>query len=266
MLREIFRVVGVSSLLVAAPLSVAGAADMNMPLKAPLASPPPAYAWTGCYVDGGGGYGMYTQTSHSEFSDTLLPLGAQVTNGGEGWLGRFGGGCDYQFAVGGLGNFVIGAFGDYDFMDLQGTFSDPSGPVQGPEKETGAWYAGGRLGYLVTPSLLVYSDGGYTQTRFDQLDLSGPLAAAPPTGLDVPAHTYNGWFLGSGTEYALNMSWIPIRGLFWRTEYRFASYSAADVPVVLTTTGAPIGVSEHMQKDVQTITSSLVWRFNWFGR
>ena len=32
-----------------------------------------------------------------------------------------------------------------------------------------------------------------------------------------------GWFLGGGTEYALNMDWIPIHGLFWRTEYRYAS-------------------------------------------
>jgi outer membrane immunogenic protein len=262
MLRQFLGIVSIS-LLVAAPLSVARAADM--PLKAPPPPLPPVASWTGCYFDGGFGYGMYTQTSHSETSPGLVAIGAQVTNGGEGWLGRFGGGCDYQLPIGGLGTFVIGAFGDYDFMDLHGTFSDPSGPVQGPEKERGAWYAGGRIGYLVTPALLTYFDAGYTQTRFDQLDFFGAAAGAPSTGLDVLAHTYNGWFLGGGTEYALNMSWIPIHGLFWRNEYRFASYDAADVPIVVTATGAPFGVAEHMQKDVQTITSSLIWRFNWIG-
>lgn len=253
------------SLIAAAAVGVltgssALAADMGMPLKAP---PPPVPTWTGCYVDGGVGYGMYTQTSHSETFPGLVPIGAQVTNGGEGWLGRLGGGCDYQFGVGNLGNFVIGAFADYDFMNLGGTFGDPSGPVQGAEKETGAWYAGGRIGYLVTPSLLTYFDGGYTQTRFDQVGLFSSFAASTFTGLDIAAQSYQGWFLGGGTEYALNMPWIPIRGLFWRTEYRYASYAAADVPIVIAATGATFGVAEHMQKDVQTVTTSLVWRFNW---
>jgi outer membrane immunogenic protein len=38
----------------------------DMPVKAPYykAPPPPAYSWTGCYIDGGGGYGMYNQDSH----------------------------------------------------------------------------------------------------------------------------------------------------------------------------------------------------------
>ncbi len=239
------------------------AADMGIPLKAPL---PPAPTWTGCYVDAGGGYGMYNQDSHSETSPGLVPIGTTVTNGGRGWLGRLGGGCDYQFGVAALGNFVIGAFGDYDFMDLQGTFGDPSGPVTGSEKETGAWYVGGRVGYLVTPSLLTYVDGGYTATRFDQVNFLSAFAPPVATGLSLSANTYSGWFLGGGTEYALNMSWVPVRGLFWRTEYRYASYTAADVPIIDTATGAPFGVAEHMLKTNQTITSGLVWRFNWLGR
>jgi hypothetical protein len=54
---------------------------------------------------------------------------------------------DYQFAS----RFVIGAFGDYDFMDLHGTFQDPLLGDLRKEKETGSWSAGGRDGYLVTP-------------------------------------------------------------------------------------------------------------------
>jgi outer membrane immunogenic protein len=241
------------------------AADLGMPVKAPYAPPPPAVSWTGCYVDGGVGYGMYNTDSYSETSPGLVPIGAQVTNGGRGWLGRLGGGCDYQFGLGGLGNFVVGAFADYDFMDLKGTFGDPSGPVTGNEKERDAWYVGGRLGYLVTPSLLGYVDGGYTQTRFDAISFNTALAIPVPTGLALSAHTYNGWFIGGGTEYALNMSWIPIRGLFWRTEYRFAEYQTADVPIVVTATGAPFGVAEHTSPYVQTVTSGLVWRFNFGG-
>ena len=131
------RLIAASIASVVLASSSAFAADMSMPLKAPL---PPAPTWTGCYLDGGVGYGMYNQDSHSETFPGLVPIGTTITNGGRGWLGRFGGCCDYQFGVTALGNFVIGAFGDYDFMDLQGTFGDPSGPVTGAEKESGAWY------------------------------------------------------------------------------------------------------------------------------
>ena len=253
---------------VAAGALIAGpamAADLSLPVKAPYA-PPPAASWTGCDINGGVGYGMYNTDSFSENSTTLVPIGTSVTNGGRGWLGRVGGGCDYQFGVGSLGNFVAGAFADYDFMNLSGTFGDPSGPVTGAENERGAWYAGGRLGYLVTPSLLTYVDGGYTQTNFSSINFLTPLAHAVPTDLALAAHTYNGWFIGGGAEYALNMPWLPIRGLFWRLEYRFSQYQSADVPILLTVPpGGPFGVSEHVSPYVETITSSLVWRFNFGG-
>ena len=268
MLRRLLGVVGVTSLLAAAPLSVAGAADMGMPLKAPLASPP-AYTWTGCYVDGGGGYALWNQdySIHS----TIVDVGTTTsTGGGRGWMGVFGGGCDYQFSLGSLGNWTIGAFGDYDIMDVQGTNQPQTaivgalGSISGNEKESSAWFVGARLGYLVTPALMAYFDGGYTQTRFDQVNFTSVLGTAAFETL--PAQTYSGWFLGGGAEYALNFSWLPIRGLFWRNEYRYASYNSANVPIVSTLTGVPTDVVEHVTPYVQTVTSSLVWRFNWTGR
>lgn len=246
------------------------AADLpNTKGPAVFAHPQPVF-WTGCYIDGGGGYGMYNTNSYAETSPPtvppLVPVGPTVTNGGRGGVGRLGGGCDYQFSAGSLGNFVAGAFADYDFTGLGGTFSDPAGPVQGSETERGAWHAGARLGYLVTPSLLAYIDGGYTQTSFDAVNFF--TADVPPrfTGLALSGNTYGGWFIGGGTEFALNMPWIPIRGLFWRTEYRFAQYQSADVPIVIAVPpGGPFGISEHISPYVQTITTSLVWRFNFGG-
>jgi len=240
--------------------SSAFAADMRMPMKAPMAPPPVVTNWTGCYIDGGIGYGMYNQDTNSIVTATGAPIGVQVTNGGRGWLGRVGGGCDYQFGS----SWVIGAFGDFDFMNLTGKFGDPSGPVTGNEKESSAWYAGGRLGYLISPTFLGYIDGGWTQTRFDGFGLNGNFVPAVPAGVSIPAHTYNGWFLGGGYEYALS-GLIPLNGLYWRTEYRFAQYQSANVPVVFTASGAGFGVSEHMSKFTQTITSGLVWRFNFGG-
>jgi outer membrane immunogenic protein len=235
----------------------------DMPLKAPMVPPAPFMSWTGCNLNAGVGYGFLDQTHYGETLPGLAPLTATIDSAGRGWLGRFGAGCDYQLG-GGLSNWVIGAFGDYDAMDIHG-FSDVAG-IGGNAKESSAWYAGGRVGYLVTPQLLTYFDGGYTETRFGAVGLSASAVAPPlPLGANLPSHTYNGWFLGGGTEYALNFSWLPIHGLFWRSEYRYSDYRSTDLPIVITATGALTGAGEHTQNRVQTITSSLVWRFNWLG-
>ena len=34
---------------------VGAASAADMPLKAPLVAPPPAFSWTGCYIGGNGG-------------------------------------------------------------------------------------------------------------------------------------------------------------------------------------------------------------------
>jgi outer membrane immunogenic protein len=242
----------------------------DMPLKAPPPAAAPTSSWTGCYVSGGGGYGMWNQdhsTTGASGGVANITLG-ENTGGGRGWLGRFGGGCDYQLG-GGFSNFVIGAFGDYDVMGLSGsmvpflTFNGVS--VLANENESGAWAAGARLGYLVTPNMMTYVNGGWTGTRFDQMNLV--TLAGTSTGAGFLAHTYQGWFIGSGVEYALN--WLPVRGLFVRMEYRFGTYENANLVNTNFATGAPVGNLGmgdvlHSEKFVQTATTSLVWRFNWY--
>jgi outer membrane immunogenic protein len=73
-------------------------------------------------------------------------------------------------------------------------------------------------------------------------------------------HTYSGWFIGTGYEYAIG--WMP--GLFWKTEYRFADLSA-DLVNVLQTTGAPTPAFLENRKYVNTVRSEIVWRFNFGG-
>jgi len=266
--------IGSATFVAFAAFGLARAADMPPPVyKAP---PPPVYNWTGCYTNGGVGYGMWNQDHYAEFGPPIFttggfdPVSVTYTNGGRGWLGTIGGGCDYQFSMGNLGNWVVGAFGDYDPMSLTGTnesqlpITTNIADISGSETETGAWYVGGRIGYLVTPTLLTYFEGGYTQARFGQVNFSREFLPSVATAYSLPGTTYSGWFLGSGIEYAL--TWLPIQGLFWRSEYRYASYEAQDVPLVFTSTGTQSGYYEHSQKYVQTATSSLVWRFNWFGR
>ncbi len=247
-------------------LGSAYAADM--PMKAAPPPPPPAMSWTGCYLDGGVGYGMWNQDQHTETFPGLVPTSfADTRDGGRGWLGRFGAGCDYQL-TGGLSNWVIGVLGEYDVMSLKGTNNFQNigvggvfgAPVAAFEKEDSAWYVGGRVGYLVTPSLLTYVDAGYTQTHFGSQSFFF-LNTGLPAAASLPGATYQGWFLGSGTEYALNF--LNIRGLFWRNEYRYSSYNSKDLPTF--GAGATPGFAQHSTPQVQTVTTSLVWKFNWTG-
>jgi outer membrane immunogenic protein len=230
----------------------AGAADLPPAYKAPP-PPPVVYSWTGCYVGAGGGYGMWNQDHYLETDPAHVRLNQNGDAGGRGWFGTVQVGCDYQFA----GSWVIGAFADYDFGSIKGTLSPTGSGLAGEEKMRDAWAAGGRLGWTPFERLLTFFSAGYTQARFNQIDLFFTGAAPVASGTSYLAHTYSGFFVGSGYEYALG--WFP--GLTWKTEYRFASYRADDLSRVVTATGALVGDALNSKKYVQTVRTELVWRF-----
>ena len=239
-----------------ATVGTAGAADL--PMKAPpMVAAAPVASWTGCYISGGIGYGMWNQDRFGETIPGNLQLTGEITSGGRGWLGRVGVGCDYQVAP----SFLIGAFGDFDFMDLRShTFADVAG-LGAEERERSSWAAGLRVGYLPYPNLLTFISGGWTQARFDRQDLfiTG-INPVIPAGLFIDRFTYSGGFIGGGTEYQLPFA--PM--LTWKTEYRFDFYREEDVPLLFNH-GLATGIGEHTPQFVQTVTTSLVWRFNFGG-
>jgi outer membrane immunogenic protein len=186
---------------------------------------------------------------------TWSPSMVTGSTGGEGWVGTAGVGCDYQVAS----RWTIGALAEYDFMNLSGYFKDPFLGYIGKQTGTEAWAFGGRIGYLLTPKVLAYINFGYSIARFDQINLLSSTYF-------YAAHTYakGSFFFGAGTEYAL-ADIIPLKGLFWRTEYRYDDDGPGGLPL-LTTTGPSTSACSarclELNKDVQTITSGLVWRFN----
>ena len=230
----------------------AQAADLARPMMKAPPPLPPISSWTGCYVGAGYGYGMYNQQVH-EIGPGGVVNSIGQTNGGRGWIGTAQIGCDWQITS----NIVIGAFADYDWSGISGDAAD--GLIRGNEKLSSAWAAGGRVGWVVVPQLLAYVSFGGTQARFDRIDFV-PLGIAVPVPLQfVDRHTYNGWFIGTGYEYALGF--FP--GLYWKTEYRFSEFQTDRLPFVTTATGVANGFSLDSHKYVQTIRSELVWRFNW---
>ena len=247
---------------VAAFAAPALAADMAPRYtKAPAPMPVAVANWTGCYIAGGGGYGLWNQ-ENTTYDVTTAPrtqLTAQTTAGGRGYFGTVGAGCDYQFPVG-TWNFVVGAFGDYDWASMKGRVSEPFFPSYGTEKLDSQWSVGGRIGLLVTPSLLTYFSAGYTEAHYASYNL---FAATGAIGAPLPnfigGRTYSGYFLGAGDEYAL--SFLP--GLFWKTEYRFSDLDTRTNPIRVIATGLPTAFAVDSHKYVHTVRSELVYRFNW---
>ena len=140
---------------------------------------------------------------------------------------------------------------------INSTYSAPA--IVADENERWAWAAGARIGYLVAPTVLTYVNGGYAETKFDQMNFS--VAVAPPiaTSITLQGQSYRGWFIGGGMEFALTI--LPIPGFFWRNEYRYSSYQSADL--IFQVSGAPFPVAEHIRPQVQTLATELVYKLNW---
>lgn len=239
------------------------AADMPAPGPYYTKAPPPApvYNWTGLYVDGGFGYGMWEADTTSFLPTTGVCLTCITqTPGGKGWLGTVGVGYDYQFSMLGY-NLVMGALGSWDFSSIKGNITDTVLGItnkSGNEKETSAWAAGGRLGVLVTPSILTYFNVGATAAHFSgsTLGISGLVLGGTPVST-TQAFSHTGYFIGSGTEIMLAPGW------FARAEYRYSDYGTASV--MNTSILAPAVFDTIKFHPVeQSARTELVYKFNWF--
>jgi len=231
----------------------------DMAVKAPMYQPPvPAYNWTGFYIFGGGGGGLWNADSNV----VSFPGGIARTRderlGGSGWFGTVGAGYDWQ-----VGTWVWGIFADGQFGSIRGSLSDPFNFVEGREKLRDTWAAGVRLGYLVAPQVYSYVNAGYTGSEWSGTSLSS--LAFGPTLATTPSFHRDGWFVGGGVENSLNFFGITAPGWFMKTEYRSAFFDRITLPETIVPSGLPAGTAVTFKPWVQTISTSLVYRFNWGG-
>jgi outer membrane immunogenic protein len=240
----------------------ASAADLPARLytKAPVM--PPSFSWTGFYVSGGGGYGMWDGNNTTVVAPGFPGAGSAVTStqrmGGDGFFGTFGAGYDWQFSS----SWVGGIFGDVQFGSIRGTVQDAALGVSGSEKDRTNWAAGLRLGYLVTPSVLTYVNGGYSGAEFSGATLSDDFGTGPFS--TTTSFHRDGWFVGGGVENQIGvLGFGP--GWFMKTEYRAAEYNRVTLPESFVAGGLPIGLAVTLKPLVQTVSTQLVYRFNWSG-
>jgi outer membrane immunogenic protein len=219
----------------------------------------PVYNWTGFYIFGGFGGGIWDADNSSQ--NAGVPITVNQRQGGDGWFGTVGAGYDWQFNQ----SWVAGVFADGQFGSLKGSITGISfaAPLTGPEKMRDSWAAGVRLGYLVAPSVYSYVNAGFTESYWSGSQLSSIFGSAPT--LSTPSFNRSGWFVGGGVENNLNIFGITAPGLFMKTEYRAAYYDTATLTESVIATGLPTTATTTFKPLVQTISTSLVYRFNWNG-
>ena len=246
-MRKFLGIVGISSLLVAAPLS-AFAADM--PLKAKAPPPAPAASWTGCYVGGnaGGiigaerdslGQGGEFLNAINIFSNPANTITSSYNSHGTAFTGGGQFGCNWQTGT----SFVWGFEGDINGATRFTTTKSfgPLGPFAAVAgNNPGAllssrtesvsmdlnWFSTfrGRLGFLATPTLLLYGTGGLAVAEInsstnvvfgtDQFFLSGGNFAGSSTTTRV------GWTVGVGAEWMFAPHWSV------KAEYMFLDFGS----------------------------------------
>ena len=242
----------------------ASASAADLAVKAPPPAAAPQYNWTGFYIFGGVGGGLWDANTGA-FNTTTGTCLVCINNkqGGDGWFGTVGAGYDWQFNS----RWVFGLLADGQFGSLKGSESVGAVGVGGvvfSQKLQDTWAAGARIGYLVAPNVLSYVNGGYTGA-----DWSGATIVSSFTGAPFGAHTNSfstqGWFLGGGVENNLDIFGITAPGWFMKTEYRGAYYQNKDSAWLNDGTNTVVGISSSFKPFVQTISTSLVYRFNWGG-
>lgn len=238
----------------------ASAADLA---ARPYTKAPPLVAapsWTGFYIFGGGGGGLWNADSNTVTFPGLTGITRDQRLGGNGWYGTVGAGYDWQFNS----SWVAGIFGDGQFGSIRGSISDAF-LLEGQETLRTSWAAGVRVGYLVAPNVLSYVNGGYSGSEWSGATLTPLVSGAGGVSSTTPSFNRNGWFIGGGVENNLDIFGINIPGLFMKTEYRAAYYDRATLPETFTPVGPGFTDAVTFKPLVQTISTSLVYRFNWGG-
>ncbi|MGH6847530.1 MAG: outer membrane protein [Methylocella sp.] len=210
------------------------AADLRAPPPVFL-PPPPIYTWTGLYAGINAGYtwgnNSVTTTSGPETINfgAISPLGVAhataaaagadsvISTNNSGFIG--GGQIGYNFQF--YNSWVVGIE-----ADIQGSTSRGSGQVF--NVTTGAGFPAfpdqtsisaadhldylgtvrGRLGFTITPTLLVYGTGG--------LAYGGLSSSTSISGAEVPASgPNNGFWVSNGSISNSHVGWTAGGGLEW---------------------------------------------------
>ena len=263
----------VSAVALALSAGSAMAADLPSRKEAPVyvPPPPPPPMWTGFYgglniggawdANGGqsgySGYydpryqiGVLPSSSYSNPNLFFLPNGNTVGNQG-GVVGGAQVGYNFQFS-----QFLIGAETDFQGTSLSGggnnspltLFQSPYGGANNYLTPIGAitganvslpWFGTvrGRVGYLFTPTLLLYGTAGFAYGQVDAFSFN---------------NTRTGWTAGGGLEWMFAPHWSA------KVEYLYVDLSSNG------TTGTfGYTYGQHFHPELNVVRVGVNYHFNW---
>lgn len=106
-------------------------------------------------------------------------------------------------------------------------------------------YLGGRVGFVTSPTTMIYAKGGYTNQRFS-------ISGSNGTVLLGQRYDTDGWRAGAGAEFAVG------RNAYIGAEYRYSKYSEGEVDFDGTT---PDGSRFNLDTDRHQVVATAGFRF-----
>lgn len=126
----------------------------------------------------------------------------------------YGAGAGYDFQIGGAVAGIEAEYLDSDTKGCETAFLTTNDTICANAKRD--LYVGGRVGFAVTPSTLLYAKGGYTNAKV-RVNYTDPTT--PANSFSV-SDDLNGVRVGAGVEQKLGAN------LYAKAEYRYSNYEA----------------------------------------
>ena len=246
-MRKLALAVAASTTMLAAP---ALAADLRMPVKAPVTYAPAPFNWSGCYigVQGGGAWGR------SRHINRVAGVDASITNiyDVDGALVGPTLGCNFQIA----GGFVFGVEGDWSWSSKEGgAFGIPPFATTVFNETREHWLATirGRLGFT-WDRVMIYATGG---GAFAEVEARATPAPAAGIAAISESRTRFGWTVGGGLEWAFTPNW-SIKGEYLYVEFENVGYFDPP-PAGFNNRAGGVPLHNHIAR------AGINYRFNWGG-
>jgi outer membrane immunogenic protein len=208
--------------------------------------------WSGFYLGAGVGYGhLIAKNRYYENDDTEEFSSSFKGEGASGGLGTVVLGFDRQIRD----RYVVGLFTEFDWSSIELSYQDTDTPQQTFRLDR-TFTLGGRAGFLLTPTSLLFMTAGYSWSHGKSngyFDIDTFVEDFP----GVRKLNLNGAFVGLGMETLLG------RGLSLRGEVRYTMYQDKTVNSFNGTfLGDPLTFSDRFEADLLTGRIALIYKFN----
>ena len=207
----------------------------DLPVKAPMMAPPPPviYNWAGFYIGANAGYGWGESSSRVNPLPSPAVFGASpfsVRPSPEGFVGGIQIGYNWQ-----AGSFVYGLETDFQGSTAEDTavrapLATVLGPVGSSRVKSELDYFGtvrGRVGFTITPPLLVYATGGFAYGDVRTSSRTTYAGGPPLLFVGSASALETGWTVGGGVEYGISNWSVKVEYLYMDLGAR--SYTALPV-------------------------------------